>query len=315
MNTGAFVISLDVEMYWGVTGSKSIDEYSINILNEASAVCETLGLFKQYNIKGTWCIVGFLLAKNKKSLFKYLPYKKPVYSNLLDNTYTFYEKMEDRDEKYFFNTSILKDLQNHPEQEIGSHSFSHYYSNQCTNEELFSEDVIANEKIFQAILSIKPTSYVFPRNQVNTNHLKILKDNNFTCYRGNDKNEYYFSTSLKKRAIRLADSYINITGYHTHKCERLEKSLLFNVPASFILRPYSKFRLLNKLQLMRLKKAMKHAAKNKELFHLWWHPHNFGNNIPGNISFLKNILEYYKILQHKYQFSNFTMSEFSKILN
>ena len=52
---------------------------------------------------------------------------------------------------------------------------------------------------------------------------------------------------------------------------------------------------------------MLHAAKNKKLFHLWWHPHNFGINLKENIHFLEKILGYYTYLKTKYNFSNHTM--------
>ena len=41
-------------------------------------------------------------------------------------------------------------------------------------------------------------------------------------------------------------------------------------------RPYGFFK---KLKMKRIKAQMTYAAKNDKLFHLWWHPHNFGNDI------------------------------------
>ena len=57
---------------------------------------------------------------------------------------------------------------------------------------------------------------------------------------------------------------------------------------------------------------MTHAAKNDQLFHLWWHPHNFGNDIEANMLFLKEILKHFVLLKEKYNMSSLNMEEISK---
>ena len=59
---------------------------------------------------------------------------------------------------------------------------------------------------------------------------------------------------------------------------------------------------------------MTYAAKNNELFHLWWHPHNFGKDIFNNISFLNKILEHYNTLQFKYGMKSFNMKEVAHLI-
>jgi len=54
---------------------------------------------------------------------------------------------------------------------------------------------------------------------------------------------------------------------------------------------------------------MEYAAENKKLFHLWWHPHNFGVNTDENISFLEEILLYFKELQKRYGMLSLNMNE------
>ena len=54
---------------------------------------------------------------------------------------------------------------------------------------------------------------------------------------------------------------------------------------------------------------MEQAAINNEIYHLWWHPHNFGNNPENNLQDLVYILEVYKKLNLKYNFSSVTMAE------
>ena len=59
---------------------------------------------------------------------------------------------------------------------------------------------------------------------------------------------------------------------------------------------------------------MTYAAKNKLMFHLWWHPHNFGANTDNNMATLNAILEHYKKLNIRYGFESATMLECANML-
>jgi hypothetical protein len=54
---------------------------------------------------------------------------------------------------------------------------------------------------------------------------------------------------------------------------------------------------------------MEYAAKNNEVFHLWWHPHNFGRNQKENFKILKVLLEHFSSLKKLYNFESLTMEE------
>jgi len=54
---------------------------------------------------------------------------------------------------------------------------------------------------------------------------------------------------------------------------------------------------------------MSFAAKNNKVYHIWWHPHNFGRNTNKNIEFLQDVLEHYKFLNQNYNFQSFTMKD------
>lgn len=85
---------------------------------------------------------------------------------------------------------------------------------------------------------------------------------------------------------------------------------LINVPGSRFLRPYSKvFSLLEKLKLQRIKKSMRHAALTGEIYHLWWHPHNFGENTDKNLRELESLCRYYQFLHDKYNYQSIFISE------
>ena len=51
------------------------------------------------------------------------------------------------------------------------------------------------------------------------------------------------------------------------------------------------------------------AAANGEVYHLWWHPHNFGYFLEENMLFLEQILTHYSSLKEKYNFESKSMIE------
>ena len=60
---------------------------------------------------------------------------------------------------------------------------------------------------------------------------------------------------------------------------------------------------------------MNHAAQKNEVYHLWWHPHNFGDNVEENFLFLEKILKHYRFLSDKHNFTSVTMEGLSTIID
>lgn len=59
----------------------------------------------------------------------------------------------------------------------------------------------------------------------------------------------------------------------------------------------------------RVIQGLRAAARKNEIFHLWWHPHNFGADLEANIAGLKAILDEFERLRDKYGMQSLTMSE------
>ena len=117
------------------------------------------------------------------------------------------------------------------------------------------------------------------------------------------------------RALRLLDAYINLSGYNTYSLEECARRRPFNIPASRFLRPYSRLLApLESLRLRRIKRAMHDAATSNRLFHLWWHPHNFGADVKHNLTFLRKILVYYERLNQRYGMHTYNMGEVATLL-
>ena len=313
--TGKFVISLDFELLWGVRDKRTIENYGNNILGVRQVIPALLDVFSKYDIKATFSAVGFLFAKNKEQLLDYCPVVKPGYRDINLSPYTILDKIgnDENDDPYHFGYSLLQQIKENGNHEIGTHTFSHYYCLEPgQTPEAFMHDLEAAKKI-AAAANIEVKSLVFPRNQFNEEYLSVCKETGIESFRGNPVSWLYSGRNKNsethfRRALRFIDMHINLTGHHCHTRQFVSSSLLVNVAASRFLRPYSKsLSFLDPLRLRRIKRAMLHAAKNKKLFHLWWHPHNFGINLKENIHFLEKILGYYTYLKTKYNFSNHTM--------
>lgn len=323
MDTGKFVISLDFELFWGVRDKKTIESYGTNILGVRQAIPAMLNLFDQYKVKSTFSTVGFLFAPNRTVLWENLPSLKPAYTDSNLSPYKEVERVgyDESDDPYHFGFSLLNQIIHNKNHEIGTHTFCHYYCVEPGQTAAqFKEDLLAAQKI-AAFHQLEVKSLVFPRNQFNEEYLAVCKEAGIICYRGNPVSWLYTprsknDESLVRRALRFADTYINLTGHHCYTKEHIENSMILNIAGSRFLRPYSaKLSFLDFLRLRRIKKAMLHAAKNNKLFHLWWHPHNFGVNLPENIAFLERILQYYQYLHTKYNFTSITMTGLAQEIN
>ena len=52
--------------------------------------------------------------------------------------------------------------------------------------------------------------------------------------------------------------------------------------------------MLEPLRMRRILSDLTHAAKKGLVYHLWWHPHNFGDHMDENLVFLKKILDHHR---------------------
>ena len=315
-HNGAFVISLDYELLWGVWDVATKEKYGAHIRGVKEVIPALLTAFDNHKIKATFATVGILFSKDHEGLTEFIPGKKPAYSNPDYNVYTKeFASMgnNEKDDPYHFGYSLFEMIKQ-SRHEMATHTFSHYF---CLEEgqsaEEFDADIKAALKI-AAAEKITISSLVFPRNQINESYLPVLANNGIKVYRGNPESWIYkprkFSAEVPFiRLCRLLDTYFPVSGYNTYSVMK-DNGLPVNVPASRFLKPYNRnLAWLEKLKLKRIMQEMTYAAKKKELYHLWWHPHNFGINIKENMENLTVLLNHYQFLHAKYGFANLTMKE------
>ena len=316
-NKGSFIISLDFELFWGVRDVLTKEKYGSNILGAKTAIPSMVALFEKYEAHATFATVGLLFCQSKEEVKKYSPELKPGYKNKLLSPYeeNYVESLSDLADPYHSAKELIELLKKRPNIEIGSHTFSHYYCWEAgQSDDEFEADIKAAVKI-AADNDVVLKSIVFPRNQVADGYLKICSKYGFTHYRGNPTKFFSERGGLKNRVLRLIDSYINICGDNSFGYDEIKEEFLYNIKASRFLRPYSSiFALLDGLKIKRIKNEMTVAAKQNKIYHLWWHPHNFGINQKQNLNMLEDILKHYNRLFKQYGFESHTMNQLTNLL-
>jgi peptidoglycan/xylan/chitin deacetylase (PgdA/CDA1 family) len=318
--TGTLVISLDFELYWGVRDKRSLEGYGTQIKRVHQIVPKMLELFREYGVKATFATVGLLFANHKEEVLEYLPERKPGYADNNLSPYPYLDQLRDTDSSpaYHYALDLIQLIRDqYPEHEIGTHTFSHYYCQEPGQTAIdFAADLNSAVTIAKRH-NITIESIVFPRNQYNPEYLRICAEHGIRSYRGNEKAWYFRAesesdTTLLKRILRTLDCYINISGHNTYKTEELiSGGFPLNIPSSRFYRPYMTKggALMESLKLKRIKSSMTHAAKHGELYHLWWHPHNFGDDTSVNFDSLKNVLDHFIFLRNTLEFGSATMKE------
>lgn len=315
---GIFLISLDFELHWGPF-ERYPQDYVSFFRSTREGILRTLELFREYEIHATWATVGMLFSSTKEELVEFTPSLKPNYTQPNLSSYNIFDQVGNSEEEdpSHFAKSLIEQIKKTPNQEVGSHTFSHYFAcEEGQDLEAFEADYMAAENIARKN-KIELRSLVFPRNQVNFRYLPFLASRNVLTIRSNPKAWFYdFSqssekfNSLKYRLMRACDLVLPISNTLFER-GKVEENVPLMIPASRFLRPYKKRDyFLNTLKLKRVKNEMLSAAKSQRNYHLWWHPHNFGHELDANIKYLKSILEHYNFLKEKYGFQSLSMCEF-----
>jgi peptidoglycan/xylan/chitin deacetylase (PgdA/CDA1 family) len=317
--SGALVISLDFELSWGVRDTHPIGSgYDRNLLGARSAVPKLLDIFSEFDVATTWATVGFLFAQCRDELFAFAPpaEARPRYKDARLNPYSDQIGNDERSSPLQFAHSLIQLIASCPRQEIGTHTFSHFYCLEDGQDESHFRVDLAAALNIAAAQGIELSSIVFPRNQHNPNYDQALRELGIQCYRGNCTGALFRATptghqTLARRACRLADSYLPLTGSGAFDWNfESEAEAPLNIRASRFLRPPSgTSRWAERLQLTRITDGMRDAAARGALYHLWWHPHNFGAEPHLCFTYLRNILNQYRELRELFGFESMSMGE------
>jgi peptidoglycan/xylan/chitin deacetylase (PgdA/CDA1 family) len=314
MTAAKFVISLDFELFWGVSDTQTIADYGGNVLGEWQVVPRLLAAFRQHRIGVTWATVGMAMCRDYAEWRDIRPSVLPGYSRIKDLPYSM-DKLVKEHPKLFFARPLVEQILATEGQELATHTYSHFYCNEAgATPEQFAAD-LACARTIAADMGARFRSAVLPRNQLVESFLARLPDAGIEVYRGNAEHWLYRNGDavpggIAGRIARFADACVPLSGNRTAREQH--NGGLVNVPASLFLYPWSaRCRALAAMRLYRLKQAMTTVARTGGIFHLWWHPHNFGVNIEQNLALLEALLRHYDMLSDTYGMQSKCMGDFA----
>ena len=313
MSTPKFVISLDFELFWGVSDQHTVGGYGRNVLGEWDAIPRMLAVFRQHRLRVTWATVGMIMCRDYKQWCEIRPPLLPQYDHRCLSTYLMDDLVREH-HRLFFGRALVDQILATPGQELATHTYSHFYCNEPgATPAQFAADLVCARAVAEEV-GVRFRSAVFPRNQIAEGFLDILPPAGIQVFRGNSSHWLYrngdaVAGGLAGRAVRFADACIPLSG----KCVVHEErhGRLVDLPASLFLYPWSGLhRSILAMRLWRLKQAMSAAARAGEVFHLWWHPHNFGINLEHNMAMLGEVLRHYQMLADKHGMESHCMCDF-----
>lgn len=318
---GTFIISLDFELHWGGFEKWALENYSQYFMNTRMVIPKMLELFDSHGVHVTWATVGLLFHKSRQSMLNHFPEQRPSYQHSELSAYNYIEKIgignDEKDDPLHYASSLIDQIVNTPNQELASHTFAHYYCNEAGQTlEQFRDDLKAAQRA-AADYGKKLRSLVFPRNQFNEDYLRVCAEEGFTSVRDNPRDWFWNIRSTQaesrwKRLNRGADAYLPIGKKNTYRMDSVASvdGLPLCIPASRLLRPYRPSELfLNDMKIARINSEMERAAVRGEVYHLWWHPHNFGSFPVESIKGLQTILINFERCRNKYGMESLGMGE------
>ena len=311
---GTLIVSLDFELFWGMLDCCKLEDYQANVLGGRMAIPRLLKLFETYSIHATWATVGYLFAENYEELSRWFPEEglRPAYGDKTLDPYAWFAGIGRNEEEApcFYAPSLIRLVAQTPGQEIGSHTFCHYY---CREKGQTPEQFEADMKAARAIAAQKGydlTSVILPRNQCEPEYTEILRRCGFNAYRDEENDWIHERIRFRPllRALRLADVYFPLTGQGGYVPKN--ENGIWNLVGSRMYKPiFAPLRFLEGVKLRRIKRQMRHAARNNLTFHLWWHPHNIGVQTDAHLAQLEEIFRYYEELKKTYGMQSRNMAE------
>lgn len=315
---GTFIISLDFELHWGMRDVKTVDQYRENLLGARQAVPALLATFAEYDIHATWATVGFLFFRSRSDLLRTLPAERPKYADSRLSAYGQIDDIgEDEDsDPFHFARSLLEQIRSYESQEIASQTFSHYYALEPAQSLIAFRADLEAARAAASDFGVALKSMVFPGNQYDASHLQVCGEMGFTAFRGNPRSYVYRPRTRADqnywvRAARLLDSHCNLFSHQCYPLALMPERLPINLPASRFLRPYTTFAPAQSMQERRVINDLTYAARRGWVYHLWWHPHNFGRHLDKNIGMLRRILDHFQDLRRDYGIQSRNMAEIS----
>ncbi len=322
LRKGILVVSLDFELHWGVWDLMGVSPCREKLLAARAAIPNLLNLFVEYGIHATWATVGMMFCESKHDLLGSIPSILPAYTERELSPYHDIQTVgsDEQSDPFHYAPSLIRLIASTPHQEIGTHTFSHYY---CLED---GQDLAAFRADLKAAVDaarrfgLELESLVFPRNQVNPRYFAVCAEFGIKAYRGNNAGWMYAPRQRKKetqirRAFRLADCYLNLSGHNTYDPKDIGGDPA-NVPSSRLIWFCSPLlRPLDPLRLRRFRQEMMYAARHGRVYHLWLHPEDIGGRTDRSLDFLRRVFDIFAKARQEGQMESLNMRETAGLLS
>lgn len=276
---GIFVLSLDVELSWGVVDKPhKLKENKRYYEQSRDCIDKIITLLEKYDISATWAVVGHLFLKECNAA------EGKKHSDIPRSTYPWYSGdwfdespcTNEEEAPLWYGRDIIKKIAGcKVRQEIACHSFAHIpYGDENTKRAAVRADL--SKCVAEAEKAgLKLRSFVFPRN--NVGYIDELKNFGFEAYRGAEPLWYRGFPSKPKKLCHIIDQLFAISPPVSNP--EYEQGL-YNIPGSMLYRSMDGIRSLLPVgsKVYKAKKGINKAIRDKKVFHLWFHPYNIATN-------------------------------------
>lgn len=262
LGRGAFCISIDLELLWGVWDHVTAADARACADLEREIVRRLLALFRTHEFPVTWAIVG----------------------RLLDDRHGFDGLRGDR--SCWYAPDLVDAIREDPvDHEIATHSYGHVYFGESSAEAV--RDDLMRAKSVHESHGLPFRSLVFPRNQVA--HLDVVAEVGIEVFRSVDAG---LLEAVSQRAprlrplVNLADKALPFAPPMVQPIRRNHG--LIELPSSLLLIGRNGLRKVVSPAALRakLRAGLTRAVETGELFHLWFHPSNFYAGLESQLDVL-----------------------------
>lgn len=313
LDKGTFLVSVDTEMAWGAV-DKPLG-YLYECEAERRCIDRLIALMDAYEISGTWALVGHLFLESCQPAngVKHPEIIRARYSWRTDDWFRADPCTDVVRAPTWYAPDVVNRLVECPTyQEIASHSFSHLLVGEtgCSAEAFRSELQECLRLAAERGISLR--SFVFPKNLVG--HLPVLRDNGFRAYRG------------QRSGAPSAWPVINGVGASVHQFRDLvllRKSSavypeltdgVWNLPSTYLFTIANRRRTYQ-VRMQQALRRLRHAAKHRTLFHLWFHPQNLAVDPEVAFAGLERLFREARRLRDRQELTTTTMGELAAHLD
>lgn len=276
MDSGYFLFSLDTELAWGHYDYDDLRArlFSPDGSRERRKIERILAIFNEFEIVGTWAIVGHLWYERcvECEVCPVLEWR---------GRYASADQIIGTAHPLWYGPDVVERIAASPTpQEIAFHGYTHTPFSEATMSAAQAQLEISEGVRLAAARGVQLRAMVFPRNRIG--HLGLFKDAGFTTFRGAEVWPGPYRAPLLGKFLRRYNHYVSILTTPQVFEPSIDASGLVDLPASrwlFGLDARKDAALDNRgwghVRTNSMIRGIRRAAGEKKVIHLWAHPYEF----------------------------------------